>query len=203
MGKRRRIMWQGLITPSLQRCILASVNGGFELNGLILQAHEDIAYVARYRVQVDDAWITREVELELANDGRRTLSLLRTSNDQWTRDGQPLGRFDDCIDVDLEWSPSTNTLPIRRLGLAVGQSPMLTATWIRFPSLNIQRLDQPYKHLAEDRYRYRAGRFAADLELDSDGLVVEYGVNWKAVATSGERVTSASTSAGPGAGTGR
>ena len=31
------------------------------------------------------------------------------------RDGQLLGEIGDCIDVDLDWSPSTNTLPIQRL----------------------------------------------------------------------------------------
>ena len=196
MGKRRWIMWQGLVTPSLERCILAPLNNGFEINGLILQAHEDEPYVARYRVQVDKGWITRKVEVDLENNERRALSLFRGQTGKWTRDGQPLNGFDDCIDVDLEWSPSTNTLPIRRLRLAIGQTAALAATWIRFPSLDIQRLEQSYERLGEDRYRYRAGRFAADLELDADGLVVEYGVNWKAVATNGERLISASTSGG-------
>lgn len=200
MGKRRWIMWQGLITPSLERCSLGPVDGGLELNGLILQAHEGTPYVARYRIQVDQAWRTRAVELELENDGRRALSLLRNPSGEWMRDGQPLNGFEDCVDIDIEWSPSTNTLPIRRLGMAVGQSVTLTATWIRLPPLEIQRLDQSYERVAEDRYRYRSGRFVADLELDADGLVVHYGVNWKAVATNGERLISASTSGDPAIG---
>ena len=77
------------------------------------------------------------------------------------RDGQLLGELGDCIDVDLDWSPSTNTLPI-------------------------QRLEQSYERLPDGRYRYRSGRFTADLAVDADGMVLQYGVNWKAVATSGE-----------------
>jgi hypothetical protein len=35
------------------------------------------------------------------------------------------------------------------------------------------------------RYRYRSGRFTADLVADDDGIVLRYGMNCKAVATSG------------------
>ena len=202
MGKRRWIMWQGLNAPSLERCIVTPRNHGIEFDGLILQAHKEVAYVVRYRIRVDEAWTTREVELELENGGSRTLSLMRNAAGHWWRDGQRLNRFDDCVDVDLEWSPSTNTLPIRRLDLAIGQTAPVTAAWIQLPFLEIQRLDQSYERLAVDRYRYRSGSFTADLAVDLDGVVLEYGVNWKAVATSGELVTSVSTSAGPVAGTG-
>ncbi len=57
---------------------------------------------------------------------------------------------------------------------------------MRFPSLEVQRLDQTYERLAEERYRYRSGRFTADLVVDDNGIVLQYGMNWKAVATSGE-----------------
>src|ERR1700674_143643 len=60
------------------------------------------------------------------------------------------------------------------------------AAWARFPSLEVQRLEQSYECLAERRYRYRSARFTADLAVDDDGMVLQYGVNWKAVATSGE-----------------
>jgi hypothetical protein len=56
---------------------------------------------------------------------------------------------------------------------------------VRFPSLEVQRLEQTYDRLEDGRYRYRSGRFTADLVADDDGIVLQYGVNWKAVATSG------------------
>src|SRR5713226_9487702 len=75
MGKRRWILWQGLIVPSMERFIVGAADGGFEFSGLILQAHEDAPHVARYRIQVDDRWLTREVEVDLENGGRQTLTL--------------------------------------------------------------------------------------------------------------------------------
>jgi hypothetical protein len=57
---------------------------------------------------------------------------------------------------------------------------------VRFPSLEVQRLDQSYERLDDRRYRYRSGLFTADLAVDGDGIVLQYGVSWRAVATSGE-----------------
>lgn len=198
MGNRRGIMWQGLLTPSLERCVLSTAGDGFELSGLILQAQKETPYVARYSIQLDRTWETRklELELELENGSRRTLLLNRDAAGHWNRDGNRLPGFDDCIDIDLEWSPSTNTLPIRRLHLPVGQTMALAATWIRFPSLEIERLEQSYERLSTNRYRYRSGHFMADLTLDPDGLVVQYGAYWKAVATSREPVNRTSKAAG-------
>ena len=71
MGKRRWILWQGMIAPSVERFIVSATEGRFELTGLILRAHEEAPYVVRYVIQVDERWRTRsvEVEVEEAVDG--------------------------------------------------------------------------------------------------------------------------------------
>jgi hypothetical protein len=186
MGKRRWILWQGLIVPSMERFIATATDRGFELSGLILQAHEDAPYVARYVIQVDESWRTRRVDVELEDGGRRQVSLTADGKGHWPADSEQLADLDNCLDVDLEWSPSTNTLPIRRLALAIGQSKDVSAAWVRFPSLEVQRLEQTYERLEDRRYRYHSGRFTADLVVDEDGMVLQYGLSWKAVATSGE-----------------
>jgi hypothetical protein len=179
-------LWQGLIAPSMERCILGTSADGFELSGLILQAHEETPFVVRYRVEVDAGWRTRNVEVELEDGGQRRLNLTADGAGNWSRDGQGFEEVAGCIDIDLEWSPATNALPLRRLGLAPGETRPVTAAWVRFPSLDVERLQQSYERLADGYYRYRSGRFTADIAVDDDGMVLQYGVNWKAVATSGE-----------------
>jgi hypothetical protein len=186
MGTRRWILWQGLIAPSMERFIVDATNVGFDFSGLILQADDESPCVVRYEIEVDAGWRTRKVEVELEDGGQRRLSLTVDGEGNWSQDGQHLEQVGGCIDVDLEWSPSTNTLPIRRLAMAPGDTKTVAAAWVRFPSLEVQRIEQSYERLAERRYRYRSGRFTADLAVDKDGLVLQYGVNWKAVATSGE-----------------
>jgi uncharacterized protein len=87
-----------------------------------------------------------------------------------------------CVDVDLGFTPATNTLPIRRLGLEVGEAAELAVAWLRWPTLRVERAEQRYERLARDRYRYSSGDFEADLTVDEHGLVVEYEGVWRAVA---------------------
>ena len=84
--------------------------------------------------------------------------------------------------MDLGFSPSTNTLPIRRLRLELGESAKVAAVWLRWPELIVERLDQTYERLAPDRYRYLSGRFSAELRVDDHGLVLQYGKYWRAIA---------------------
>ena len=68
-----------------------------------------------------------------------------------------------CIDLDLNFSPSTNLLPIRRLNLSVGQQATVRAAWLRFPSFALEPLDQLYRRVGESSYRYESasGKFVA------------------------------------------
>src|SRR5260370_5697660 len=142
MGKVRWILWQGLISPSMERFTVGASNAGFEFSGLILQAHEESPYVVQYGIEVDAAWRTRKVEVELEYGGHRHLSLTTDGEGNWSRDGQRLDDVAGCIDIDIVWSPPTNTLPIRRLRLAPGETKSPAAAWLRFPSLEAHRLPQ-------------------------------------------------------------
>jgi hypothetical protein len=89
-------------------------------------------------------------------------------------------------DVDLGITPATNTLPIRRLDPAIGESVAVTAAWVRFPELTVESLPQTYTRLAERRYRYESagGAFVAAIEVDDLGLVIAYEGGWRRVAAS-------------------
>ncbi|HEX8940087.1 MAG TPA: putative glycolipid-binding domain-containing protein, partial [Candidatus Limnocylindrales bacterium] len=121
-----------------------------------------------------------DVRLALGAEPPRRLRLEQRA-DEWWRDAEPLG-IDGCPDVDLVVTPATNTLPIRRLGLQAGETATIRALWIRVPSLELVVAEQEYACHAPGRYRYRAGSFAADLEVDEDGLVVDYAGIWRRAA---------------------
>jgi hypothetical protein len=111
---------------------------------------------------------------------QQTLSLQPRSDGRWFLNGQPVDGVDGCIDIDLGITPATNTLPIRRLNLAIGQSADVVATWVRFPSLAVEPLSQRYTRLSRDRYRYESDTgFTTELEVDDDGIVTTYEGGWE------------------------
>jgi hypothetical protein len=78
------------------------------------------------------------------------------------------------LDADLGCSPSTNTLPIRRLHLGIGNSKTIKAAMIRFPDLVVEPVAQTYTRLDEYTYRYTSGAFDSELIVDEDGVVAQY-----------------------------
>lgn len=134
----------------------------------------------RYTVQRDRRWQTRRATMELEDwAGRRRLALRVDAAGRWFAGRKPLPWARGLHDVDLGVTPSTNTLPIRRLGLAVGESAEVTAVWVRFPELEVRPLAQRYTRLSRTAYRYQSlvdgkVRFSARIEVDRQGRVERY-----------------------------
>ena len=99
--------------------------------------------------------------------------------------GGPAPHLDGCRDVDLGWTPATNTIPIRRLGLKAGQTATISAAWVRFPELDVVNNVQRYTRLANDCWQYSSGDYEFELATDAvTGLVLSYGDDlWRAAAT--------------------
>jgi hypothetical protein len=151
------------------------------LRGTIVRGGESGPAEVRYEIVCDTGWHTTHANINIRDSkGDRALQLT-IENGLWYEGGKHLPTFDGCIDVDLEWSPSTNTLPIRRLDLALGKSSgVLTAAWVRFPDLTIQTLQQEYERIGERKYRYRSqGGFKTEIIVDDEGLVIAYDGFWQ------------------------
>jgi hypothetical protein len=192
----RTVLWQGIWRPGAEWCELIRLDAGWRIAGAALLAVDDEPWHVRYDLSLDAAWATRGVQFEARSaDGRERRTRLSADERQvWqierlpaTDPGIPednLAAVQGLFDVDLGFSPSTNTLPIRRLAPAIGEAVDVTAAWVRFPELTIEPLPQRYIRLEERRYRYESnsGAFVAELEVDDLGLVVNYEDGWQRIA---------------------
>ena len=99
----------------------------------------------------------------------------------WQVDGAQAPELDGCLDLDIQVTPFTNTLPIRRLDLAAGEIADLRAVYVPLPDPVPVPAAQSYACLRPRgrsgglfRYESRASGFGADLPVDSGGFVVDY-----------------------------
>jgi hypothetical protein len=99
----------------------------------------------------------------------------------WTINEQACPDVTGCVDLDLNFTPATNLLSIRRLALTPGQSTEVVAAWLEFPAPRLKPLRQIYRHLGNGRYDYScpALPFAAILETNPDGFVTRYPPLWE------------------------
>jgi uncharacterized protein len=161
-------------------CILEPAGRGWRLRGTVLTAEAEEPVEASYSVVVDAKWATEDVEVMVSFAGGEAREPAVLSG-LWSGKERP-PEFRDCVDVDLSFTPATNTLPIRRLGLDVGDEAEIAVAWLRWPELTVERAVQRYARLDRDRYRYTQDDFEAELVVDEHGLVVDYEGIWRAIA---------------------
>jgi hypothetical protein len=146
------------------------------LRGHTSAVEDGQAYAVRYEVALDDRWRTREARV--ASDtvtGPGETVLISDGEGHWTVDGEPAPQLDGLIDVDLEASACTNTLPVHRLPLGLDDVTPAPAVYVRALDLSVVRLDQTYRRLDDRRYDYTSqADFRAVLEYDAAGLIVDY-----------------------------
>lgn len=149
---------------------------GHILSGKVAGTLDDAAIDGVYTVEADAAWLTRRVTVKLARPGR-TLELRSNGAGRWSDgDGVWIPALDGCLDVDLSLTPSTNTLPIRRLGLEVGEAMEIAVAYVEAPELKLRPRRQIYTRLGDRLWRFHAPDidFTADIAVDADGFVIEY-----------------------------
>jgi hypothetical protein len=178
-GVDRRIVarWQDWSGNDLQHLVLKIGSDAILAEAVVLFTDEARLLAARLRIECDGGWRVRSVEAGLIGDDRRMV-LEADGAGRWRdEEGRPLPALAGAIDVDLPLTPFTNTLPIRRLDLAAGQSADITVAYLLLPEYRITTDPQRYTCLEpRRRYRYESldSDFVRDIAVDADGLVMTY-----------------------------
>lgn len=179
----RQVLFQRLDAPGAEACRFQLRDGEVRLRGLIVAALDGVPTAIEYDVQLDEHWVTRRVVVTQRTGDHIQTVAIAVDDGRWSIDGHEQPELTGCTDIDLELSPSTNTLPIKRLGLRIGESERVDAAWLRFPALSLERLVQRYTRMTTNRYRYESGTdFVADLDVDDWGVVRSYPGLWDAAA---------------------
>jgi hypothetical protein len=193
-------MWQTKQEPGAEIVTIGGRPGeGVRAQGRVLSFYEGEPVAIDYLVLCDERWQTKYVDFELRKGLRepRFVQLLVDAERGWLRrdardraeapehEWTGVEALAEATDVDIEFTPLTNTLPIRRLQPRVGYVIEPTTAWVRFPDLTVELQHQRYLRETERRYRYESDNgFVAQVEVDDLGFVVTYGEIWERTAGS-------------------
>jgi uncharacterized protein len=132
-----------------------------------------------YQLAWDESWRLRDARLVVTTE-RETRSLrLETDGKGHWRDGEAraLPEVQGCIDIDIWPTPFTNTFPIRRRPMAIGERREFVMAWVSAPELIVRPVRQGYTRLADRLYLYEnldGSGFRAELPVDEDDVVLDY-----------------------------
>nr|WP_302104466.1 putative glycolipid-binding domain-containing protein [Polycladomyces sp. WAk] len=175
-------MWKRLDSGGYEQVTLQEKQDGWLADGVGVWLESDQLVRFQYWVQTDQWWRTREVVVCLQNqEDSAPIRLISDGRGHW-RDafGRPVPVLDGCVDVDLNITPFTNTIAIRRLGLNPTDTEMIRVAYVDVPGLRWRPVSQRYTCIArtadEAVYRYEGldTGFAAELRVDAEGGVIDY-----------------------------
>ena len=177
----KSIIWRRLDTPGHEWAQGLSDETGSRFHGTSIFLDEGRPCYLEYLIECDPDGETASVEVvgEVGDDFIE-IEILVDDNGVWTMNEEVISDVAGCVDIDLNFSPITNTLPIRRLDLEVGASQEVEAAWLRFPSFKLERFEQSYTRVDQYIFRYesRHGYFKRDLTVDEHGIVTNYPGLW-------------------------
>ena len=189
----RHAIWTDLGGPGMEHLKLTSDGEGYLADGMYVGRNDGTTpYRLHYEIRIDPTWQMRSLALRLMDgpDGSDEIMLTVDEKCNWRNGaGDSIPSLEGCHEVDIFASPFTNTLPIRRLGLMAGESAEISVAYIDAPGLEPRPVRQRYQCIRpfgtdNGLYGYealfRAGS-AVEIEVDSDGLVIDYPGSFKAV----------------------
>jgi hypothetical protein len=188
----RFLVWTGVEEWLTEAASVEIGDGTLRASGIQLGA-EPVPFRVDYRLDCRESFVTRELELTATAEGwRRHLLLRHDGSGVWSAEVEdegdvPGGAWDgelpdltDALDIDIQNSPLTNTMPILRHGFRSGGEGDFVMAFVTTPSLRVEASPQRYEHVRSSdrgsvvRYLSRDGDFTAELELDRDGLLELY-----------------------------
>ena len=181
----RELIWSDLNGPGMEHLKLVREDDGYVADGMYVGRNENSPpYRVHYVIHIGPAWQMRTATVHLLGgpDAPAGLSLSVDENGAWQDSaGEPLAELSGCHEVDLFCTPFTNTLAIRRLGLAPGESAEISVAYVELPDMRVRPVRQRYHCIAPfgpegGRYGYEAlfRNDSVELSVDSDGVVVDY-----------------------------
>lgn len=162
---------QGLEHATLTEHSADSVAIAFDEDGLPFRLDYRLGWDPRGRLRWADLEVhkgTQFFRLGLRADGEG----------HWqSPDGKPLRHLDGCIDIDIWPTPLTNSFPLWRSQMQVGQRLAFRMAWVAAPALSVEAKPQAYTRLDHSLYLFESldgSGFKAELPLDPHGLVTDY-----------------------------
>ena len=171
MSLDRSVRWRALDPAGLEHCHVVTSDRDMRIRSTLITPD----YGLFYRLKLEPTGALRAARLE-RTDGA-VLELFSDGAGNWSDDrAEPLSDLAGCIDIDISASPLTNSLPLWRCDWQMDQPQHFVMAWINTDTMTVKRHEQIYTRRGDNQFHYASayGSFERLLEVDDDGLVLDY-----------------------------
>lgn len=174
----KTFLWKGLSQQSTERCRIVDRNGQQIVTSEIVLESFGEKKKLLYEIILDEDWVVKSFTVE--NDFSKSpfyFSARQYEKGKWKNQlDESLTTFDKCIDIDIFPTPFTNTLPLKRQPLIVGEQSDYMMLWIDLVDGEAKTDRQRYRRLDNHVYRFTSldTNFTADIQFTDDTMVKHY-----------------------------
>jgi uncharacterized protein len=178
----RSAIWRRLDAAGMDSCHIFPCVDGWRIHGAAVFADGGKIANLSYSLRCAKDWSSKSAQVNgWAGTRQISLKLKKTAQEAWFANGTLLEGMSELLDIDLGFTPASNTNAIRRLGLEVGAETETTAVWLDTESWSVKPLKQIYRRLSLTKYSYSSPlhNYNAVLDVDDFGIVVNYPGLWR------------------------
>lgn len=111
------------------------------------------------------------------------MTIERDRDKHWCVDGEKIHVPSGLQDIDLGFTPASNTIAIRRLSLSVGEQAKTVALWLDTDDWTVKPLRQRYRCIENNVFGYSSPQhdYHATITVNDFGVVTDYPKLWAMV----------------------
>ena len=168
------VLWKRLDQAGHDACRYSETGDTWNIEGSAVFKSDGCAANLGYNLVCDSRWRslqasvtgwvgTRQIELFVDRDGAGC----------WRINGSIREDLAGAEDIDLGFTPATNTIAIHRLRLNIGDEAESTAVWLDTEDWTVKPLTQIYRRIGTNAYDYASPLhgYRAMLETDDFGAI--------------------------------
>ncbi len=171
------VLWVKQDGPGNDACRFADAEGGYLIDG---SSTDTDLNMLRYRIRARGDGTTRRVRI----GSKSRIFVRRAPDDTWTLNGISAPTVTGAKDIDFGFSPSTFTLPIRRLKLDVGNEVEILVARLDLENTRLNPIHLVIRHTAKNEYEWLETETGttSHLSVDAQGIVQAHKGHWIAQA---------------------
>jgi hypothetical protein len=178
------VAWAGVNCVRVEAARVLLSGRGLRATGSVVSGLQEgvEVYSASYSLATNETGVVQRLTVRTTQaTGEQHVTLTRSEEGNWLVDhGQGARRndFGGALDVDLEFSPLFNALPVRRLDLhRAAAKHDLAMVFVALPSLEVSQVPQTYRTVSLSQpavVGLSSDSYETELTVDADGLVLHY-----------------------------
>jgi hypothetical protein len=147
----RSTMWRRIDVPDMEACSINRDGTSSVISGMAMYASQNAPVRIGYSVACTRDWECNAATVDWwVGEDTLKIAFQRLEDGRWSANDQVIDGVDELLDIDLGFTPATNTNAIQTLKLGVGSSSEYTAVWLDDDSWTFKPLKQRYERLSKD-----------------------------------------------------